>query len=271
MTSQPSHSEPTFRWIVDALQDGVYAINPDGVLVYVNRAFAEMLGFERPEELVGRPVMEFYAAPDDRDRLLRAIETKVRGSVAHEPYYMRAARRDGTTIHVHVASTRAEGVIEGRVTVVRRMTQKEVRSVLGGPLVFISYSHKDSDFVNRLAKDLDREGLAVWIDKRAIDVGESIPASIEKAIASCDFLVAVLTPSALDSRWFREELDAAHVKELESHGTVILPVLKEDCSIPGLLRSKKYADFRGGYRDGLKDLVASIGHLQARNMPDASE
>ncbi len=44
--------------------------------------------------------------------------------------------------------------------------------MLSMPFIFISYSHKDSEYANRLADSLVAKGLDVWIDER-IDYGET--------------------------------------------------------------------------------------------------
>ena len=40
--------------------------------------------------------------------------------------------------------------------------------------VFISYSHSDADFVDRLAAQLVLNKARVWIDRRELTVGDSI-------------------------------------------------------------------------------------------------
>ncbi len=47
--------------------------------------------------------------------------------------------------------------------------------------VFISYSHEDSEYVEKLEKKLIREGFDVWIDHR-IDYGTNWPREIREAI-----------------------------------------------------------------------------------------
>ena len=43
------------------------------------------------------------------------------------------------------------------------------------PLVFISYSHRDSEFVNRLAALLISYDLNVWKDSKDLPIGGNIP------------------------------------------------------------------------------------------------
>src|ERR1017187_6753984 len=127
------------------------------------------------------------------------------------------------------------------------------------PRVFISYSHADSEFANKLAADLHATGIDVWIDKWKINIGESIVGRINDGIHKSDFLIVVLSNQSVSSRWVLEELNAATVRNVElEKGAFILPVLIEDCPIPELLRHRKYADFRADASSAFRALVAAL-------------
>ncbi len=46
-------------------------------------------------------------------------------------------------------------------------------------------------------------------------------------------------------------------EEISSRSTVILTLLAEDCTVPRLLRGKRYADFRKDYTRGLSDVLSA--------------
>lgn len=52
---------------------GDYSATADGKLLNCNPAFARMLGFNSPDELVGRNIKEFYKKPDERAEFMKAI------------------------------------------------------------------------------------------------------------------------------------------------------------------------------------------------------
>jgi PAS domain S-box-containing protein len=82
--------------LFDSLPVGIYRTTPDGRFLAVNRTLAEMLGFERAEELLETPAPSLWADPEERSKFLKRLEAEgvVRG------YEMRARRRDGTVFWV---------------------------------------------------------------------------------------------------------------------------------------------------------------------------
>lgn len=127
------------------------------------------------------------------------------------------------------------------------------------PKVFISYSHADHAFVDRLVRDLQRSNVDVWIDKWDIKVGESIRQRISEGIQRSDHLVAVLSRNSVNSKWVLEELNEAAIRNIEQDkGAFVLPILIEACQVPSQLRHRKYADFRQNYDRALQELIEAI-------------
>jgi TIR domain-containing protein len=129
------------------------------------------------------------------------------------------------------------------------------------PSIFLSHNHRDKPFVRTLAQDLRALGAKVWLDEAEIQVGDSIITSISSAIDEMQFLGIVLSPNSVESRWVREELNQALANQLSRSDVVVLPILIADCSIPGFLRDKRYADFRDSesYHTALSGLMRAIG------------
>ena len=78
--------------------------------------------------------------------------------------------------------------------------------------IFISYSHKDKDYVHLLAENLEGEGFNVWIDDR-LDYGSEWPNEIQQRVDFCDALILVMTPHSFKSKWVQNELHRAVRKE----------------------------------------------------------
>jgi hypothetical protein len=124
--------------------------------------------------------------------------------------------------------------------------------------IFLSYSSRDGEFVERLAADLRKRGVAVWKDDRELAVGESLSDEIANAIAGSLWYGIVLSPDAVASRWVRLELDTAIAFEVETGAIEVLPIRYRPCEIPAVLRGKRRADFDLSYEKGLSDLLSAV-------------
>ena len=75
--------------------EGIFASTADGRFVFVNRALVEMLGYERPEDLLGLNIREdLYADPEERDRIIAE-----HGERAILRAHARLRRADGDELH----------------------------------------------------------------------------------------------------------------------------------------------------------------------------
>ena len=140
--------------------------------------------------------------------------------------------------------------------------------------IFLSHSTKDKDFVESLAAKLAKDDYSVWYDDWEIKVGDSIVQKINDGISYSDFLIVVLSENSVSSKWVKEELNAATIKNIESKGAFILPVLLEKCKIPLLLADKKYADFTKSFGKAYNDLDDAIRHhltLISKSLNDGVE
>lgn len=129
--------------------------------------------------------------------------------------------------------------------------------------IFISYSHQDADFVEKLARQLVRQKLYIWLDKWELNVGDSLIQRIQKAIDTAPGLIVVLSKASVASEWCKKELEGGLVRELEEKRVVVFPVVLEDCELPLFLRGKLFADFRKSFDEGLSTLVQSIARVSS--------
>jgi DNA-binding PadR family transcriptional regulator len=139
--------------------------------------------------------------------------------------------------------------------------------------LFLSHSHADNEFVKRLAGDLSRHGIRVWLDEAEMLVGDSLIQKISKAIAETDFVGVVLSKSSVKSRWVRKEVDIAMTREISGKYVKVLPFVLESCRIPSYLKDKIYADFRDPrhYQSELARIVARIASRPSPRKPSAPE
>jgi hypothetical protein len=127
--------------------------------------------------------------------------------------------------------------------------------------VFISYSHDDSEFVDKLALNLVQRNVYIWLDKWELSVGDSLLDKIQAAITEASALIIILSKSSVKSGWVRKELNAGLVRELDEKRVIVLPLLLEDCEIPMFLKEKMYADFRNDFDKGLQSVSEAIAKI----------
>ncbi len=78
--------------------------------------------------------------------------------------------------------------------------------------IFISYSHKDSEYVHKLADALQDEGFEVWIDDR-IHYGSEWPKVVTANLDSSDGVIVVLSNNSYESDMVQNEVTRAREKK----------------------------------------------------------
>ena len=124
--------------------------------------------------------------------------------------------------------------------------------------IFLSYSRKDSEIMQRVKSDFLAAGLSVWTDEGIEPGTRSWKKAIEEAIIAAECLVCVLSPDAKASPWVQAELDHA-----ELHGKPIFLILargNERSSIPFGFASFQWVDIRadGQYTPGVTRLIGTV-------------
>ena len=132
--------------------------------------------------------------------------------------------------------------------------------------VFISYSTKDSEFVDKLCENLIMKNIPIWRDKWEMKVGDSLVDKIQVALEKATFLLVVLSNNSIESNWCKRELNSGIIRELEENDVVVIPILKEDCRIPIFLREKLYANFTKNFESGFQELFRPLQKLVSEHI-----
>jgi hypothetical protein len=127
--------------------------------------------------------------------------------------------------------------------------------------VFISYSHKDKQFADTLARNLIHQRHHVWMDRWELKVGDSLLEKIQNALGGANAIIVILSKHSVDSVWCKKELNAGLMRELEEKNTIILPCVIDDCEIPIFLKEKLYADFRKNPDDAFIELDKALAGI----------
>lgn len=95
------------------------------------------------------------------------------------------------------------------------------------PYLFISYSHDDLLFAEKLQQRLKQDGYDVWIDYDEIRANEMISPEIEKAIYGSTVFLSLLSRSYIQKDFCREEAECAR-----KYKKILMPVHIERVVIP---------------------------------------
>lgn len=99
--SQLRESEERYRVVIENSNDGV-ALVKEGVFIYVNQKFVHMFGYERPDEITGRPIA-FTTHPDHHDMVNRYNVKRRLGEPAPTQYDFKGMRKDGSVIDLEAS------------------------------------------------------------------------------------------------------------------------------------------------------------------------
>jgi hypothetical protein len=109
--------------------------------------------------------------------------------------------------------------------------------------VFISYSHDDRAFAERLERRLESDGISTWIDYKNATWGKPFPASIEEGLDQTRHIICLMSPSWTSSAWSQIERYSAMVEDPNGFLGKLLPILlSKDTQIPRFIKPLVYID-----------------------------
>jgi TIR domain/NB-ARC domain len=108
--------------------------------------------------------------------------------------------------------------------------------------VFLSYSHKDQEFVEDLYRRLTGDGVECFFDKVSIQWGDNWVLKLEEGINECDFIVFILTPDFCQSMWSQKEYTAVVAALHPGMKERIKPLLLKECGdqLPRFFKAINY-------------------------------
>jgi uncharacterized protein YjbI with pentapeptide repeats len=89
---------------------------------------------------------------------------------------------------------------------------------------FISYSHKDQEFAERIYADLQTNGVRCWFAPAHLGAAKKIHEQIDAAIRVHDKLLLILSKSSMESEWVKTEIRKARSIEIRQKRRVLFPI-----------------------------------------------
>lgn len=163
--------EAQYRSLIENIQDGVFLIQ-DGLFVYVNDAFASIIG-HKPHEITGRHFKNFVA-PDDLEMVGERYHARLRGEDVPREYEFGMRHRDGETIitvNMNVGLVQFGGKVASIGTIKDVTSKKDAEKAL-----------RDSEERFRRLSEASREGVVIHERGKIIDVNSRFAELLGMAI-----------------------------------------------------------------------------------------
>ncbi|MDJ0942548.1 MAG: PAS domain S-box protein, partial [Kiloniellales bacterium] len=156
-------SEMRFRTLIEGSLQGV-VVHRRWKPLYANRASAELLGYEGPEEILFLPSMRTVFAPYEHERLSGYGQARLSGDPAPDQYDVDVVRKDGSVITVRnlarrilwegepaVLSTLVDVTEQRRAEQALRQNEESLNAILNSLPVAVSVKDKHGRYmlVNR--------------------------------------------------------------------------------------------------------------------------
>ena len=149
----------------------------------------------------------------------------------------------------------AVGIVASVIGAVIAYSMAEtLRFVRSKKIIFVSYTHSDSDFVNELIEKLSDLNVRFLVDRLELKVGDNIKSAVDNMIDSSDSIIFVVSKSSTESNWAQKELEQALSRKKK-----LLPVVLDRDAIPEPLSGLYYADFSESPEVGFEQLRKTLG------------
>ena len=94
-------SEERYRTAIEHSNDG-FALIKDGIHLYVNQKMCRIFDYDRPEEIIGKPI-GLLTHPDDYERVIDIHKRRDRGEAAPSSYEFKGRKKDGEPVFVEIS------------------------------------------------------------------------------------------------------------------------------------------------------------------------
>ena len=232
--------------------------SPPSVVGDIFRALAPFLGGVPPVSTVAMPIV---ASGDQEYSVSEMLPPLIDASV-HWMALGLPLRRLKIVAHSDLQATKAEQLFA-------ELKNKHSTSPFESKQdceydVFISYAHEDSNAAMLIAKELQglQSGIRIFMDRLSINVGAAWQPEIFEAIDSCKKVLALFSPSYLNSKVCKEEFNIAWIRGREADEDCVFPVYLYSTSMPTYMKYRLYIDCREGDENKLRaacsDLLSSL-------------
>ncbi len=124
--------------------------------------------------------------------------------------------------------------------------------------IYISYSHKDRDAVERITSRLTQDGHDIWIDSQSLAPGDVIEEKFVEGLAQSDVLIVVVSENSFRSKWVQREFSMLALNQISSRDKRIIPIKIDESEVPSYLADRYYLDLSLNFQAGLEKLSETL-------------
>jgi len=133
------------------------------------------------------------------------------------------------------------------------------------PDVFLSYSHADVEWAEKLRKELEERGISVLSD-REVKPGDNWALALENAVKAAKTVILVIGPKGAEGLMQELEWQVALEATWKSGGKRLIPVFVDDAKVPPFLRGWDGLHLDGGSKNW-KNAVERIADAISSDKP----
>lgn len=112
--------------------------------------------------------------------------------------------------------------------------------------IFLSHSSLDVEFTDKLHGLLEQAGFYVWYDEKKLIPNIQLLLGLSKYIDNSESFIVVLSRNSCNSMWVQDEFGYARELQNKKELNAIIPIVIDDCSIPGFFNNYKWIDCKEG-------------------------
>lgn len=124
--------------------------------------------------------------------------------------------------------------------------------------VFISYSRADKEIATKLADDLAKYEITIWMDVRNIPHGSNWDIEVQKGLDASDVMLVLLSPDSAASENVTDEW--SYFLENDKQ---LYPLLIRPCTVPFRLLRRQRVDLTQDYAAGFRQVLRTLGNPKA--------
>src|SRR5690242_15887224 len=97
--------------------------------------------------------------------------------------------------------------------------------------IFLSHSHLDNDFCQRVVEHIKRSlpDADIFYDERTIIGGDPWMRRLQHEVIARPIFIVILSPNSVESEWVREETNLALSEAMKHRERRIIPIRYREC------------------------------------------